>query len=498
MARKVRQAVVVVHGMGEQRPLDTLNGFIGAALPEATGSAPAFYSRPDWVTDSYEARRYLAPPREAEDGTELHAQAEFYEYHWAHLMQGNRLDDLWPTMRRMLLQPPTAVPAGLRVVWALFWAIILAAVWAVLWGPLKGVDLAGSSFTKLLGALVGGGLIAWVLTYIVARVLPGWITGSFVDVVRYLDTTPRSYEVRRNIRKGIVELLQGLHDSGRYQRIVIVAHSLGSYIAYDAITYLWAQMNWRHAAATGPVGRRGSSPDGLLELEQAASALGGGCTGLDAFRAAQRRLWLGLRQQGNPWLITDFISLGSPMYFADRLYTKNQREFADRVAKRELPTCPPQPELTDYNNVNRTRLWYSFRTGPVRSLYHAAPFAVVRWTNFWFPSALGFFGDWFGGPLASLLGPGIEDVAVQGNRWKRFIPGYAHALYFRLAHPGPDSIRSLLRAAMDLASSSWLTATLDAPEPTAPASQKRVPTEDVDTLLAGARREHLTERQEST
>jgi hypothetical protein len=78
------------------------------------------------------------------------------------------------------------------------------------------------------------------------------------------------------------------------------------------------------------------------------------------------------------------------------------------------------------------------------------------------------------------------------------IPAYAHALYFRLAHPGPDSIRSLLRAAMDLASSSWLTATLDAPEPTAPASQKGVPGGDVDTLLTGARREHLTERQEST
>lgn len=33
MRDKVRQAVVVIHGMGEQRPLDTLNGFIDAALP---------------------------------------------------------------------------------------------------------------------------------------------------------------------------------------------------------------------------------------------------------------------------------------------------------------------------------------------------------------------------------------------------------------------------------------------------------------------------------
>jgi len=30
--RHVRQAVVVIHGMGEQRPLETLSEFIGAAL----------------------------------------------------------------------------------------------------------------------------------------------------------------------------------------------------------------------------------------------------------------------------------------------------------------------------------------------------------------------------------------------------------------------------------------------------------------------------------
>jgi hypothetical protein len=308
----------------------------------------------------------------------------------------------------------------------------------------------------------------------VGRLLPGWITGSFVDVVRYLDTTPRSYEVRRSIRKGIIDLLQGLHDSGDYQRIIIVAHSLGSYIAYDAIAYLWAQMNWQHTAPTDPVGQQGVSPDGLLELEQAASALDHGGDGLATFQDAQRKLWLGLRRQGNPWLITDFISLGSPMYFSDRLYTRNRREFDDRVTKRELPTCPPKPELAEYNNLNHTALWYSYRTGKVRSLYHAAPFAVVRWTNFWFPAMLGFFGDWFGGPLAPLFGAGVGDVPVKANGWRQRIPGYAHALYFRLADPGPESIRSRLRTAMDLASSSWLTATLHAPKPSARGSRKSV------------------------
>jgi hypothetical protein len=70
-------------------------------------------------------------------------------------------------------------------------------------------------------------------------------------------------------------------------------------------------------------------------------------------------------------------------------------------------------------------------------LHDGAPFAVVRWTNLWFPSTgkkLGFFRDYFGGPLRPLFGDGILDIPVEGNLergWKRWIPGYAHALYFK-------------------------------------------------------------------
>lgn len=70
-----RQAVVIVHGMGEQRPGDALNGFIHAGLPADERGVRRFYSRPDTVTDSFEARRYLSP----RDGSR--PQSEFFEYH---------------------------------------------------------------------------------------------------------------------------------------------------------------------------------------------------------------------------------------------------------------------------------------------------------------------------------------------------------------------------------------------------------------------------------
>ncbi len=468
MERHLRQAVVIVHGMGEQRPLETLNEFIGAALGADRGGKRLFYSRPDQVVDSYESRRYLAPAAHNDAG-EIRAQTEFFEYHWAHLMQDNRLDDLWPAFRRMLLAPPWYVPAGLRVLWAIFWALLIASVLLFLsLRPDLALDLGQITLVDILKAVVGGGLSAILLTYVLTRWLPSWLTSSFVDVIRYLDTSPRSYEVRRDIRAGIIDLLQGLHADGRYQRIVIIAHSLGSYIAYDAISYLWGQMDKQHAGPVRPdvdKPEQGDQPSGLADLEAAASALTRG-SDVTAYQDTQRRLWLGMRAQGNPWLITDFLSFGSPMYMADRIYTRNRKKFDNRVLLRELPTCPPQHELSEKNNVNGQKLWFSWNNRGRRVLYHAAPFAVVRWTNMWFPAHFGFFGDWFGGPLGPLFGNGILDRPLLANGWKARIPAYAHALYYHFqGDEQRDSVTIRLREAMGLAASAWLKPTLAAPLP---------------------------------
>lgn len=476
----VRQAVVVVHGMGEQRPLDTLNGFVDTALAPIDGEA-RFYSRPESVTGSYEQRRFLAPQVTSEDGSRSRPHTEFFEYHWAHLMQGNRIDDLWPTLRRMLLLLPWKVPYGLRVVWGLLWVVVVASAWALWRGP--GADLfdggAGAADT-VVRTLLGTGAVATVTTIVVSRILPGALTNSFVDVVRYLDASPRSYAVRHEIRKGFVELLQALHDAvgpygrKRYDRIVIVAHSLGAYIAYDGISHLWGTMNHLHDGG-GPV-----DLGGLRELEEAASALPdppGTATAaqVDAYQRAQHQLWEGVRAQGNPWRITDLVTAGTPMYFAHRLYTKNTSQFRQRVERRELPTCPPHDEEDPANNVHGTTRFYSWERKTLRTvdgkrkrvarrvLYEGAPFAVVRWTNVYFPTRAWFFGDWFGGPLAPLFGTGIRDVAVRGNtrprrawppgEWfrSRFVPGWAHALYFRFADDdGPTSVTTALRDAMAL------------------------------------------------
>ncbi|WP_274562439.1 hypothetical protein [Streptomyces spiramyceticus] len=422
--------------MGEQRPLDALNGFVKSGLP---AGQRRFFSRPDIVTGSYESRRFLAP------ATKDRPQTEFFEYHWAHLMQGNRLSDLRPTFLRVLLKPLWLVPRGLRLLWLLFWALVAAGAWALwVWPPaelLPEEDLKSWPL-KLLGVLVGTGVWSTVLTFLltkVGKILPGVLTNSFVDVVRYLDTSPRSYQVRHEIRKGFVELLKRLHTSEydgklRYQRVIIVAHSLGAYIAYDGISHLWGTMNNRAYKGTT------EAPDGLQDVEVAAANLpsrGSKVAPTDqqikAFREAQYKLWSGLRARGNPWLITDFVSVGTPMYCADILYTRTRKRFEERVKRRELPTCPPQNE-EGLDDAPEAPPNYSYPWRGRQVLYDGAPFAVVRWTNLWFPCwprRFGVLGDWFGGPLQLLFGNGIRDVPIHGNGWKRHIPGFAHALYFK-------------------------------------------------------------------
>jgi hypothetical protein len=395
-------------------------------------------------------------------------------------MQGNRIDDLWPTFRRVLVQWPNRVPAGMRGVWLLAWALIGFAVWAVLAGPLRGKVLGQDDVVAAaVGALVSGGLVAAGVSYLISRVLPGWLTANFVDVVRYLDTSPRSYAVRRDIRKGLVEMLQALQGAKpSYDRVVLVAHSLGAYIAYDAISYLWGTTN----ATTDkePVSKDLTT---LLELEEAASALPDRAPASpDAvlrYQLAQRALWRELRAQGNPWLVTDFVSVGTPMYFADQLMDgKDGRSFTSRIERRELPTCPPQNEESAGNNVNSTARFYTWEkswwAGPRgrqhevtrRVVYEGAPFAVVRWTNVYFPTKLGFFGDWFGGPLAPVFGTGIKDVSITGNTLgrpgatllrNRKVPAAAHSYYFRFPDDrSEDGVAAAIRVGLDLASTSWL------------------------------------------
>ena len=135
-ANAVRTAVVVVHGMGEQRPMDTLDGFVKTALrPRSVDGGQNwdyYYSRPAVITGSYEARRYISRHLSSFTGPDgeptepVQGQAGIYEYHWSYLMTGNRFADVMPTTLRLLLRRPSNVPDALYGIWRVVWIVILA------------------------------------------------------------------------------------------------------------------------------------------------------------------------------------------------------------------------------------------------------------------------------------------------------------------------------------------------------------------------------------
>src|SRR4051812_41861389 len=109
-------------------------------------------------------------------------------------------------------------------------------------------------------------LAAWQLAALTAAL--SWITNHFVvpyfgRVVRYTRAHPDNISARKNIRERGLALLDELHN-GRYGRIIVVGHSLGSILAYDLVSYCWARRMESHAVTEGT-----PEFDALVALEAA-------------------------------------------------------------------------------------------------------------------------------------------------------------------------------------------------------------------------------------
>ena len=474
----VRTAVVFVHGLLERRPMDVFDDFAKTVLPPHEGRWE-YYPRPVEITDSYEARRYVAPS----SGVEL------YEYEWSFLMTSTRYAGFMAAFARLFLRRPRHVPDQLFGIWRAVWLVLLVPLTVFLV-----LLVVGGYFlqTGIAGWIIGLVTSVVVLSVAVAvfRMAPraltrSFLTTGFVNVARYFDLmAPDSHAARRAIRGGLVDLLYTLHQ-GRYARIVVVGHGIGGYIAYDALTTLWEETHELRAAPDAtPSGLRS-----LSSLESAADRLAAEVDSpgaLDDFQARQFGLWQDVRTQGNPWRITDFVTAGSPMALADLFIGRppifgglsrsdsRRRELFDRLTRRGVVVCcPPRSEASPVDAVESGPASYS--AGASGVLGAQSTFAVTRWTNIWFPVRRGSIrGDWFGGVLRPLFGPGIREIAVSGNLPQRLRPGAAQTWYFK--QPDRDAegdVAFHLREVLALEDHSGLEASMSAPEPD-PATVGRV------------------------
>jgi hypothetical protein len=418
-----RQAVLLIHGIGDQQPMNTLRDFLKGLFPEALGPEAHVFSKPDRVSSVMEMRRMSA------DRSLTGVSTDFYELYWAHLMQGTTLGHVGDWITVMLLRRWSEVPQRLRPLWAIAWVLVLTAL------ALAFIQLSRGDGIKVVAGAGFLAVVLWAARFVARRLALSHVG----DAARYLRPAPENIGIRQAIRSAGVEVLKKLHEDPlrRYDRIVIVGHSLGSVIAYDILTNFWQQTHWIH---NKPAVRDQPCYDAmskrLADLHPSAGPMA-------EFRALQGALHLEEKRLGMPWKVTDLITLGSPLTYADFLMADSAYPWKDRRRSREMPTCPPQ--LEDARDIGFLAPEYQLPDGTwTRSktlLHHAALFACTRWTNIHFTS------DLIGGPLARLFGDGVKDVGLDGSSGLGRTP-LSHVRYWsREERDACDALNAALRGA---------------------------------------------------
>ena len=232
MPKKLKQAVLLIHGIGEQRPMDTLRDFVNAVwkTDEDVWHKHAItdvYSKPDEISDNFELRRLTTTQNRN------NVRTDFYEFYWAHMMEGTSASHVIAWIRRLVWRWPWKVPRSLYGAWILLVSLIIVIAFLALQTILpEAYRLV--SFPKWLTGLFGVAT-AWVAMPILKSIIG--------DAARYLDPAPSNIHQRQEIRAKGIDILRKLHASQKYDRIIIVGHSLGSVIGYDILTYAWSLYN---------------------------------------------------------------------------------------------------------------------------------------------------------------------------------------------------------------------------------------------------------------
>lgn len=369
-------AVLLVHGIGQQRPMDTLREFVKAVkaclekFEKQDGEIP-YFNKPDTVGGNYETRllRLL--------GSENRRKIDFYEFYWANMMNDTQMSYFTGWIVRLLFERPGRIPKHLFKVWLTIWIVLLSALAVI------AVSAAGLLPKLTIPVIV---LALWPTVYGIVNIFFRRVMTQYVgDAGRYFMPDPQNIDVRYRIRSRGLELLRRLHDGKKYSRIIVVGHSLGSVIGYDLLRLLWPEY---------------SKPDSVVEvvdreaLERAMDMVDDFATGktrldAEAFQRLQSKCLDQQNQAGLQWRVSDFITIGSPLPYIDYLTPRNVR-LNTSVPEREFPSCPP---VADENG----HIFYRDQLSGMPILHHAALFAVTRWTNLYFDT------DPIGGPACNVF-----------------------------------------------------------------------------------------------
>jgi hypothetical protein len=200
-------------------------------------------------------------------------------------------------------------------------------------------------------------VVAWTIVGLYLAVNAAFLQPYLGDAARYFRNSPANVAVRREIRKQAVDLLDRLHASGRYDRIIVVAHSLGSVIAYDMLRAYFSRIcdDLPRPSELGPeiaeIDNATWQPSAKASRDDKKALRAKARKAVASIAAATDNTALPADTKRKSWLVTDFITLGAALTHAQFLMCVGktqpelQNDFARRVREREFPTCPPQRSI---------------------------------------------------------------------------------------------------------------------------------------------------------
>ncbi len=335
--KRITQAVIFIHGIGEQRPMETLRRFVEAVLPDPPQGGEKYFSKPDRLSESFELRKL-------QDRTQ--PRTHFYEYYWAYKVSGTTFGHIWNWLSSLLFRWPKRIPKHLKPYWYLSWILIIVAAIAAVLGLVETYTEFTARFPTWLVSAVSA---------IIFSVIQSSILYRLGDAARYLSPRPANIKLRHEIRADGVKLLRNIHESGDYDRVILVGHSLGSVIAYDILNYYWQEVN---TVYTEPVEADQKALEAVEACGEVLYDRRSEAT-LQAYTEAQKALWWELRELGHPWLVTDLVTLGSPLAHAALLMAEDEDDLKARQRQRELPINPPEAEIE--TRAGEERKCYSYR-----------------------------------------------------------------------------------------------------------------------------------------
>jgi hypothetical protein len=254
---------------------------------------------------------------------------------------------------------------------------------------------------------------------------------------------------------------------------------LGTIIGYDILRQTFADI----AKFAMPIAvndrKTHAQPKKRIRLENYLNSAASGEKefDLDTFRKMQAECYEELRNLGHPWIISDFVTLGSPLTHAEFLMCYNEDDLRHQQEQRIFPTCPPMLEPDTSKDAGK----FSYpsqleddtgNTIKFNHLHHAAHFGFTRWTNLYSEAKYILFGDVISGPLADHFNAaprnsgakvslsGIRDIVVMptNERKKNGVstPFFTHNNYWKWrkkcdwiikkpTHPGKPPVHIDLR-----------------------------------------------------